>query len=150
MTIQQQYDATARADLLGRPLFAVLVVIAYGIYRLWQEGIAPAGWPNGSVLVFGGIVSAAFIVVYMRILEKGSGKSFGKALGALGGLIPYVYSLYVIGYVGIWSLVQLFTVGFTWTGLIVGIVFALLGYRILFTFWQITEIGEGLRVSETA
>lgn len=132
-------EAVRGAEMLGKPTFAILLVIIYGIYRIVQEGIWPA-WPNGTILVAGGIVSAVCIIAYMKSIEGGPGRSWAKALSGFGGLIPYAYSLYVIGFVGIWSLVQLFTVGFSWGGLIAGLFGVLNGYRILKTFYDITEL----------
>ena len=135
----QHAQAVQSAEMLGKPMFAILIVVISGIYRMVQEGVWPA-WPNGTILVIGGLVSAACIFAYMRSIEGGPGRSWGKAAAGFSGLIPYAYSLYVIGYVGIWSLVQIFTVGFTWTGLIAGLFGVLIGYRILKTFYDITEL----------
>ena len=54
----------------------------------------------------------------------------------------------VFGYVGLWSLIQLFTVEFTVSGVLVGVVGVLLGYRILKTFYDITELGNAQLWSE--
>lgn len=132
-------EAVRGAEMLGKPMFAILLVIIYGIYRIVQEGIWPA-WPNGTILVAGGVLSVVCVIAYMKSIEGGPGRSWGKAISGFGGLIPYSYSLYVIGFVGIWSLVQLFTVEFTWTGLLVGLFGVLNGYRILKTFYDITEL----------
>ncbi len=91
-------------------------------------------------MVVGGIVSAVCIFAYMRSIENGPGRSWSKAISGFSGLIPYPYSLYAIGYVGIWSLIQLVTLGFSWSGLIAGLFGALIGYRILKTFYDITEL----------
>ncbi|MFT4163390.1 hypothetical protein [Shinella sp.] len=135
----QHAEAVRNAEMIGKPLLGIFLVIIYGIYRIYQEGVWPS-WPNGTILVAGGIISAACIVAYMKSIEGGPGRSWAKAFSAFGGLIPYAYSLYVIGYVGIWSLVQLFTVGFSWGGLIAGLFGLVFGYRILKTFYDITEL----------
>ncbi|MGO8024875.1 hypothetical protein [Rhizobium leguminosarum] len=135
----QHAQAVHSAEMLGKPLFAILLVVIYGIYRIVQEGVWPA-WPNGSILVGGGILSAVCIIAYMKSIEGGPGRSWGKAISGFSGLIPYAYSLYVIGFVGVWSLVQLFTVGFSWGGLIASLFGVLNGYRILKTFYVITEL----------
>jgi len=131
--------AVKHAEMIGKPMLAIALVILYGIYRVTREGVWPT-WPNGTVLVVSGIISMAFVVLYMRSIEAGPGRSWAKAGSAFGGLIPYLYSLYVIGYVGVWSLVQLVTTGFTWSGLAAGIFGVIFGYRILKTFYDITEL----------
>lgn len=135
----QHAQAVRSAEMIGKPMFAMLLVVIYGIYRIVQEGAWPT-WPNGTILVVGGLVSAACIFAYMRSIESGPGRSWGKAAAGFSGLIPYTYSLYVIGYVGIWSLIQLVTVGFSGAGLIVGLFGVVIGYRILKTFYDITEL----------
>ncbi|RVH78120.1 hypothetical protein CN203_11535 [Sinorhizobium meliloti] len=133
----QQSQAAQHAEMIGKPLFAILLVVIYGVYRIVQEGVWPA-WPNGTILVVGGIVSAVCIIAYMKSIEGGPGRSWGKAVSGFGGLIPY--SLYVIVFVGIWSLVQLVTIGISWGGLIAGLFGVLIGYRILKSFYDITEV----------
>ncbi len=125
--------------MIGKPLFAILLVVIYGIYRIVQEGVWPA-WPNGTILVVGGIVYAVCIIAYMKSIEGGPGRSWGKAVSGFGGLIPYAYSLYVIVFVGIWSLVQLVAIGVSLGGLIAGLFGVLIGYRILKSFYDITEV----------
>nr|OAP96843.1 hypothetical protein A4U53_37410 [Rhizobium leguminosarum] len=120
-------------------MLGIALFILYGAYRMTQEGVWPS-WPNGTILLGGGVVSMAFVVLYMRSIEDGPGRSWAKAASAFGGLIPYLYPLYVIGYVGIWSLIQLVTVGFTWSGLGAGMFGVIFGYRILKTFYDITEL----------
>lgn len=140
MTDQAQHaQAAQHAEMIGKPMFAILLVVIYGIYRIIQEGILPP-WPNGTILVVGGIVSAVCVIAYMKSIAGGPGRSWGKAVSGFGGLIPYAYSLYVIGFVGVWSLVQLVTVGFSWSGLIAGLFGVLVGYRILKSFYDITEL----------
>ncbi|WP_027142923.1 hypothetical protein [Mesorhizobium sp. WSM3626] len=135
-------DAGKQAELVGKPLLAIAIVVIYGVYRVAQEGVLPFVWPNGTILVVGGTLSAVCVFVYARTIESGAQPSARKAVAAFSGLIPYAYSLYVIGYVGIWSLIQLFTVAFTIFGLLLGLFGVLLGYRILKTFYDITEVGN--------
>ncbi|TBB59418.1 hypothetical protein ELH43_38765 [Rhizobium ruizarguesonis] len=144
MTDQAQQSAeharaVQSAEMFGKPMFAITLVMIYGIYQIIQEGVWPA-WPDGTILVAGGILSMIFVVLYVRSIEAGSGKSWAKAAAAFGGFVPYVYSLYVIGYVGVWSLVQLVTVGITLSGLAGGLFGLVFGYRTLKTFYDITEL----------
>jgi len=137
----QQIEASKQAEMMGRPMLPIIVFVLYGVYLAVRGGLMPSGWPNAPVLILGGILSIVAVAAYMRSID-GRGPSWGKALAGFGGLIPYLYSLYVIGYVGIWSLVQLFTGGFSWSGLVIGLFAVVLGYRILKTFYDITELAE--------
>ncbi|TCA26246.1 hypothetical protein [Rhizobium leguminosarum] len=146
MTDQAQQSAeNARAvqsaEMVGKPMLPIAFFIIYGIYRVTEEGIWPS-WPNGTILVVGGIVSMLFVVLYVRSIETGPGASWAKAASVFGGLVPYLFSLYVIGYVGIGSLIQLITVGFSWSGLAAGLFGAVFGYRTLKTFYDITELAK--------
>lgn len=137
-----EVDAGKQAELVGKPLLAIVIVIAYGIYRMVEEGVWPVGWPNGAILVAGGVLSTLCIFAYARTIEASQTPGAGKAIAAFAGLIPYAFSLYVIAYVGVWSLIQLVTVGLNATGLLVGLFGILFGYRILKTFYDITEVGN--------
>jgi hypothetical protein len=62
-------------------------------------------------------------------------------LAALGGLVPYAYSLYVIGYWGLMSLRSVGTSGVLWP---IGkaVFFVALGFSFLKSFYHVTEIGR--------
>lgn len=137
----EKEQARAVALLMGQAIFPIAIFIAYGIYRLVQEGLRPEGWPNGLVLVAGGILSGFCIIAFSKSLEA-KGQSVKNSVSAFLGFIPYIYFCYIVFYVGIWSLVQQFTIGFSVSGLLIGLFGILLGYRGLSSFYMITEIAK--------
>jgi cytochrome c biogenesis protein CcdA len=60
-------------------------------------------------------------------------------LVGLSGFVPYFYSVYVmavLGCYGIWSSIDPLSI----FGVAVGVIWILLGYHMLRTFWIITEL----------
>jgi hypothetical protein len=115
-----------------------MIPLLYGFYKLYDLGFALEHYPYTYLVIFGALATNAIVPIYAKI----SGKwSVSKMLGAWSGFIPYFFSLYLMGFLGIYGLWGLTSVFSMWT-LIFGVVWILVGYRILYTFWLITEIKE--------
>lgn len=130
----------AHALLAGQVLFSFALCAAYGLYRSFVEGLPPQGWPNGLIILIGGILSTLCLIAYLKTDANDGQRSYSKALAGFSLMVPYAYCLYIIGYVGVWSLVQLFTHGFSVSGLLIGVAGILVGYRALNALYMISEM----------
>lgn len=134
-----------QTKLVGKPVVPALLATLFGVGGLFVYGLSPAFALNTYVLIVGGLMSAFAIVVYMHEILAVPERSWRATFSALGGIIPYTFSIYLMGYLGIFSFWKSIRDGFTVWLLLTGIVWLLLGYRMLYTFWIITEIGEERR-----
>ena len=125
--------------MIAKPTIPTLVAIVYGGYEFFMLGFDSKHYLQTYVLVFGGMVSIACVILYVETMRRERRRNFGRMLCALAGFIPYFFSLYLFGYMGLyrlWSLLTEFSIG----GLLFGLFWALIGYCLLYTFWTITEI----------
>ena len=131
-------------DLLAaKPLLPAVIAFLYGCYKYFDFGIAVEYYLYTYVPTLGAIASSVCIFLYG---EMASRRIFGRStrglpqvLIAIGGFVPYAFSLYLMGFLGVyslWGLLSNFTIG----TLVFGIVWIALGYRMLYTFSIITEI----------
>ena len=129
-------DDAEKQLLAAKPITPAVVALLYGAYKFFDLGFAIQHYLYTYVPVFGAVVSSICIVLY---LDAGSERSIKNMIMGLSGFVPYVFSLYVMGFLGafsLWGLLSNFTIG----TLVFGIVWIFIGYRMLYTFWVITEI----------
>lgn len=130
------------SDLLGRPGTPAFIAILYGCFNLFALGFGRENYLWTYVLILGGLASIASIMAYMAVAFSPPGRSWAKMFSALSGYIPYFYSLYLLGFLGVYSLWLLVADHFSIGRLFFGIIWTVLGSRMLYTFWIITELGE--------
>ena len=127
-----------RADvqtMVAKPSVPALMALFYGAYQFYHLGFEKVDAIDTYVPFFGSIVSIACVFMYVN---AGRQRSISNMLMAMSGIIPYLFSLYMMGYLGIYTLWELFS-GFTVGGLLIGLFWIINGYRMLYTFWVITE-----------
>ena len=129
--------------LIAAPTLPAVIAFLYGCYKFFDFGIAVEYYLYTYVPTLGAIVSSICIFLYadlaFRRIFGRSTRGLPQALIAFGGFVPYAFSLYLMGFLGVyslWGLLSNFTIG----TLVFGIVWIALGYRMLYTFWIITEI----------
>lgn len=128
-------------ELTGRSALLLLSVIVLAGYRLYSHGTPKDQFPHSLALLIGGIASLLLITAYGNLVGSAAKPSWANAMFAFGGLVPYAYCLYVIAFLGVWPLVQLFTEPKEGSVLL-GIFGVVAGYGTLKAFWQITELGN--------
>lgn len=132
---------TRVAELIGRSGFLLLPVLVIAGYRLYRYGLPKDQFPHSLALLIGGIAAFVLIVAYGNLVGSNAKPSWANALTAFGGIVPYVYCLYVMAFLGVWPLVQLVTEP-PEGSLLLGAFGLVAGYGTLRAFWQITELGN--------
>ncbi|MFH1655778.1 MAG: hypothetical protein ABH954_04120 [Candidatus Omnitrophota bacterium] len=132
------------SKLIGNILIPCTAVLVYGIVRLVKFQI---GDLQGLIMTLGAILSTIGSFTYSLVLlvyrkEKTWRSSFFTFLAVL----PFLFGCFLVLYKGFWSFKYLFNSFSIW-GLLVPIVWILLGYRIVSQLHIMTEIdnliGEG-------
>ena len=126
--------------LVAKPTLPAVIALLYGAYKFFDLGIAPDHYPYTYIPAIGAVVSAICVFLYAFMSFTAPIKrSIGRMLVGLSGFIPYAFSLYLMGFLGaysLWSLHSRFSIG----TLLFGLFWIAMGYRMLYTFWQITEL----------
>jgi hypothetical protein len=130
---------TAARDMLtGKTLAPTLVFIGYGVVKFFTMGTASTYWLDTYLAVGGGIASWIAVVFYDAIV--GGPPGLLRTLGVLGsGYIPRLYSLYAIGYLGVYTIYYSIFPSFSVLGIIFSVICILLGYRMAHGLQAITE-----------
>ena len=128
------------ARLIGRPttrvLFICIICIIIGMVRGLQQD-----WPTPSlVLGAGGVLTILGTFLFAQSLS-GTSRSIRGALSVLAGFVPYLFGLYLFAYEGVGGLWASFQ-PFSLLRLLMPLVFAYFGYRLIYWTWQLSEIAE--------
>ena len=125
--------------LMAKPLVPAVVAFIYGIYKFYDVGFSTDEYLYTYIPVVGSALSIISVWMYVSSMSVKPKRSISNMLKGYSGFIPYLFSLYLIGFLGLYSLWSLFS-SFTFGTFMFGVVWVLLGYRMLYTFWVITEI----------
>jgi len=122
--------------LIAEPIVPAFIALLYGSYKFFDLGFSMDHYLYTYALVFGAGISSICVAMYVN---SGPDRSAKNALITLGGFVPYIFSIYLMGFLGAYSLWGLLS-EFTFGTLAFGIFWMIVGYRMLYTFWMITEI----------
>lgn len=141
MTISpnRRSEEEREAELIGGTIIPTIVVLVYGVYRLIKSGFDARAFPYPYLLIFGGLFSIFCTAAYAT-LGPSPVPNWTNSAKAFGGFVPFLFSLYVILCIGAWSILEMFWVGFTIGSLVFGVFWILVGYKMLYSFWELTEM----------
>jgi hypothetical protein len=134
--IQRQTSMT-----LGTAMVAVVTILVFAVGQGFRFGFGAADY---MLLIAGSIVSMVAMFGYAMISVMrayGSPKQAWMGLAAFGGLLLYLFFLYVFFYRGLWSFAALAD-GFSFRPILRAGAFCMLSYHALRQFYKITELGK--------
>lgn len=140
ITITATQTQYITSKLGGKALTPCSIPFIYGIIRLFRHSLND--W-QGWVLIIGALLSFIGIVTYNVALIDNK-KSFRNMFFCFFGLIPYLYGCFVTFYEGFWSLKLLF-ISFSWSKLIIPIIWIIIGYYIVNGIYVLTEFGNSIK-----
>jgi hypothetical protein len=125
--------------LAARVMVPLLAATGYGAFNLIYSG-SGAGYLYTFVPLFGGI--AAVIGFFVWHIKSMSPPEVGKNLLVLCGLLPYLYFIYAIVFLGIYMIYRGIEQGGSIALLAGGLFWTILQYRGIYRFWQMTEMAK--------
>src|SRR5580704_295222 len=93
-----EYDAeitSAEANVIS----LIGIVMIYGIYKFVSLGVSWDHYLYTYILLFGGLAAITGLFIYIEFLRRSR-----RSPLMLLGYIPYLFSLYVIGFLGMYGL----------------------------------------------
>jgi hypothetical protein len=111
------------------------IVIIYGIYKFVSLGVSLDHYLYTYILLFGGLAATVGFFIYIEFLRRSR-----RGLLMLLGYIPYLFSLYVIGFLGVYGLYMGLFQAFSIWSIVAGLIWIVIGYQITNKFHQTTEI----------
>jgi hypothetical protein len=117
----------------------ILVVMIYGIV-----GFIRLGWSQDYYLytyapVLGGVAASVGLFTYFFLVSV-ERKKRRKNLLVLLGLLPYFYSLYIMGVLGLYTICEGIIGEFSFWSMIGGVFWVFLGFHLIYRFYLMTEI----------
>ena len=139
LTAWQGMSGRNRDLMTAKPVIPALIALGFGCYKFFDLGTSAEFWPYTYVVTVGGAASIVCIFVFSVAAARPSKRSVAAMLVGLSGFVPYLYSIYVIAVLGIYGIwlsinpVSIFSIA-------AGLLWIVLGYYMLRSFWLITEL----------
>jgi hypothetical protein len=143
----QEYDEVLRRGIIAaiaRFFLCMLVVFAFALVQACRFGFRQQDY---RLLAFGSVVSFVCGFAYGAV---GTARANAREehiwmfVAILSGLIPYFFTLYLIGYRGLWRLVHVFQVFSVWS-LLSSMAFVVVGWLAIRYLQNITDFTRSAR-----
>ncbi len=130
----------AKGDILAaRVITPIIAVMIYGAYKFISLGSSWDHYLYTYIPLSGGIASIIGFFTYLTLITYGRKISWMNLLMLLG-FIPYFFSLYVIGFLGLYMIYTGIVPVLSIWSIIMGLFWIAVGYQIINLFYLIMEI----------
>jgi len=125
--------------LAARIEVPILVAMIYGVFEFTRLGRSQEYFVYTYAPVVGGIAASAGLFTYFFVLSAERKKS-RKTLLMLLGLLPYLYSLYIMGVLGLYTIFEGVIGSDSVWSMIGGVVWVFVGFHLFYRFYLVTDI----------
>ena len=138
-TVPPELKGTKGDIMAARIEVPILAAMIYGIV-----GFIRLGWSQDNFLytyaaVLGGVAASAGLFTYF-FLVSGERNRRRKNLLILFGFLPYFYSLYIMGVLGLYTIFEGVIGKFSFWSMIGGVFWVFVGFHLIYRFYLMTEI----------
>ena len=138
-TVAPELKGTKGDILAGRIEVPILVVMIYGVVEFIRLGRSQDYYLFTYAPVLGGVAASAGLFTYFFVVCDERKKS-RKNLLIMLGLLPYLYSLYIMGVLGLYTIYEGVIGKFSFWSMIGGIFWVFVGFHLNYRFYLMTEI----------
>ena len=138
-TIAPELEGTKGDIVAARIEVPILAVMIYGMVELIRLGSSQDHYLYTYGPVLGGVAASVGLFTYFFLVSVERTRSW-KGLLVLLGLLPYFYSLYVMGILGIYTIYKGVIGVFSFWSMIGGIFWLFVGFHLFYRFYLMTEI----------
>ena len=117
----------------------ILAVMIYGIVQFIRLGWSLDHYFYTYAPILGGVAASVGLFTYFFIVSARHKRSW-KSLLVLLGFLPYFYSLYIIGVLGLYTIFEGVVGVFSFWSMIGGIFWVFVGFHLIYRFYLMTEI----------
>jgi hypothetical protein len=130
----------AKGDIIAARIeVPILVVMIYGIVEFIRLGWSQDYYLYTYAPVLGGVAASAGLFTYFFLVSV-ERKDSRKNLLVLLGCLPYFFSLYIIGFLGLYTIGEGVIGKLSFWSMIGGVVWVFLGFHLIYRFYLMTEI----------
>jgi hypothetical protein len=130
----------AKGDVIAaRIQVPIIVVMIYGFVELIRLGWSQDYYLYTYAPVLGGVAASVGLFTYFFLVSVERRKN-RKNLLALFGFLPYFYSLYIMGFLGLYTIYEGLVGKFSFWSMLGGVFWVFLGFHLIYRFYLLTEI----------
>lgn len=138
-TVAPELTGTKGDIIAARIEVPILVVMIYGIVEFIRLGWSQDYYFYTYAPVLGGVAASVGLFTYFFLVSVERKKS-RKNLLVLLGFLPYFYSLYIMGVLGLHTIYEGIIGKFSFWSMIGGVFWVFLGFHLIYRFYLMTEI----------
>jgi len=138
-TVAPELKGTRGDIIAARIEVPILVVMIYGIVEFTRLGWSQDYYLYTYAPVLGGVAASVGLFTYFFLVSVERKKS-RKNLLVLLGFLPYFYSLYIMGVLGLFTVYEGIIGKFSLWSMIGGVFWVFLGFHLIYRFYLLTEI----------
>jgi hypothetical protein len=130
----------AKGDIVAARIeVPVLVVMIYGVLEFIRLGWSQDHYLYTYAPVLGGVAASVGLFTYFFLVSVRRKRSW-KTLLFLLALLPYFYSLYIMGVLGLYTIFEGVIGKFSIWSMISGLFWIFVGFHLIYRFYLMTEI----------
>ena len=138
-TVAPELKGTKGDILAGRIEVPILVVMIYGVVEFIRLGRSQDYYLFTYAPVLGGVAASVGLFTYFFVVCEERKKS-RKNLLIMLALLPYLYSLYIMGVLGLYTIYEGVIGKFSFWSMIGGVFWVFVGFLLIYRFYLMTEI----------
>ena len=138
-TVAPELKGTKGDIIAARIEVPILVVMIYGIVEFIRLGWSRDYYLYTYAPVLGGVAASVGLFTYFFLVSVERKKSW-KGLLFLLGLLPYFYSLYIMGGLGLYTIYEGLIGKFSFWSMLGGVFWVFIGFHLIYRFYLMTEI----------
>jgi hypothetical protein len=138
-TVAPELMGTKGDILAARIEVPILAAIIYGIVEFVRLGWSLEHYFYTYAPVLGGVAASVGLFTYFFLVSMERKRS-RKILLVLLGFLPYFYSLYIIGVLGLYTMLEGIVGVFSFWSMIGGVFWVFIGFHLIYRFYLMTEI----------
>jgi hypothetical protein len=130
----------AKGDIVAARIeVPVLVAMIYGVLEFIRLGWSQDHYLYTYAPVLGGVAASVGLFTYFFLVSVRRKRSW-KTLLFLLALLPYLYSLYIMGVLGLYTIFGGVIGEFSFWSMISGLFWIFVGFHLIYRFYLMTEI----------
>jgi hypothetical protein len=138
-TVAPELKGTKGDIVAARIEVPILVAMTFGIFEFIRLGWSQDYYLYTYAPVLGGVAASVGLFTYFFVVSAERKRSLRNLLLLLG-FLPYFYSLYIIGVLGLYTIFESVIGNFSIWSMFGGIFWVFVGFHLIYRFYLMTEI----------
>jgi hypothetical protein len=138
-TVAPELRGTKGDIVAARIEVPILLAMTYGIVEFIRLGWSLDHYFFTYAPVLGGVAASVGLFTYFFLVSVRHKRSW-RTLLVLLAFLPYIYSLYIIGVLGLYTIFEGVIGAFSFWSMIAGLFWIFVGFHLIYRFYLLTEI----------